>query len=214
MANGRLSIANKDTTIARRRYNRITATYDHMEAFVERYRFSKWRKLQWSKVEGSRILEIGVGTGKNFPYYPADVEITAIDFSEEMLKRARERAERQKVKVRLQQMDVQNLDFDDNSFDTVVATFVFCSVPDPIQGLQEIGRVCKSGGKIVLLDHVLHSNVILSNIMTIANPLVVRLMGANINRQTVNNVVKSNLTLESFTNLNLGIFKLIEARAT
>jgi ubiquinone/menaquinone biosynthesis C-methylase UbiE len=213
MVNGRLSIDNKTTTAARRRYNRIAATYDHMESFVERAYFSKWRKLQWSKVEGTQILEVGVGTGKNIPFYPAGAEITAIDFSEEMLKRAKERAERREVKVRLRQMDVQNMDFKDNSFDSVVATFVFCSVPDPIQGLQEINRVCKPGGKIILLDHVLHANVIIGNIMNLANPFVVPLMGANINRQTVSNVIKSDLTLESVTDLGFGIFKLIEARA-
>lgn len=204
---------NKATGIALKRYNRIASTYDHMEGFVERAYFSKWRRLQWSKVEGRHILEVGVGTGKNFPYYPANADITAIDFSDEMLKRAGERAKRQKVKVQLLQMDVQSLDFEDNSFDSVVATFVFCSVPDPIQGLNEISRVCKPGGKIVLLDHVLHSNVILGTIMSFASPLVVRLMGANINRRTVNNVIRSGLILEKVTELGVGIFKLIEARA-
>ena len=200
------------TETVKKRYNRIASTYDHMEGFVERYYFGKWRRLQWSKVEGKRILEVGVGTGKNFPYYPIDAEITAVDFSENMLERARERAERQKVKVELLPMDVQNLDFEDTTFDTVVATFVFCSVPEPIRGLKEIARVCRPGGKIVLLDHVLHSNIIIGNIMNRANPLVVRLMGANINRRTVNNVSSSGLTLERVTNLSAGIFKLIEAR--
>ena len=72
--------------------------------------------------------------------------------------------------------------------------------------------MCRPGGKIVLLDHVLHSNVILGNIMDLANPLVVRLMGANINRRTVNNVIGSGLTLEQVTDLSMGLFKLIEAR--
>ena len=125
----------KATEATKRRYNRIAPVYDLMESLVERSRYSRWRELLWSKVEGIKILEVGVGTGKNFPYYPPNAEITAIDFSEKMMSRAREKAEKRKVKVNLQQMDVQNLKFNDNTFDTVVASFVFCSVPDPIRGL-------------------------------------------------------------------------------
>ena len=61
----------KDTEAVRKRYNRIAPSYDFMEGLVERSRYSQWRKLLWSKVEGNKILEVGVGTGKNFPYYPA-----------------------------------------------------------------------------------------------------------------------------------------------
>jgi len=202
----------KATELAKRRYNRIAPLYDLMEGLVERSRYSKWRKLLWSKVEGTHILEVGVGTGKNFPYYPADAEITAIDFSKKMLKRAQDKASKQKLKVRLQQMDVENLEFEDDTFDTVLASFVFCSVPDPVRGLIEIERVCKPGGKIALLEHVLSANRILGWLMNLANPLVVRMVGANINRRTVENVSKSGLVVEQITDLGAGIFKLIEAR--
>ena len=208
-----MKIESKHTEAARKRYNRIAPVYDLMEGLVERSRYSKWRELLWSKVEGNSILEVGVGTGKNFPYYPAHAEITAIDFSEKMLSRAMMRADKQKVKVNLQQMDVQNLEFADNTFDTVVATFVFCSVPDPVKGLREIERVCKPGGKAVLLEHVLSANRLLGVIMNLLNPLVLRLMGPNINRKTVDNVANSGLRVEKVTDLAAGIFKLIEARA-
>ncbi len=202
----------KVTELTKRRYNRIAPLYDLLEGLIERSRYSKWRELLWSKVEGPHILEVGVGTGKNFPYYPSDAEITAVDFSDKMLKRAKDRANKQNVKVCLQQMDVQNLDFEDNTFDTMVASFVFCSVPDPIRGLREVERVCKFGGKVVLLEHVLSANRILGWFMNLANPLVVRMIGANINRRTVNNVFKSSLVIEQVTDLGAGIFKLIEAR--
>ena len=179
---------------------------------MERSRYSEWRDLLWSKVEGTRILEVGVGTGKNFPYYPAGAEITAVDFSEKMLERARIKAIKQKVKVNLQQMDVQNLEFADSSFDTVTASLVFCSVPDPIRGLKEIERVCKPGGRVVLLEHVLSANRIMGWLMNLVNPLAVRTMGENINRRTVENVRESGLEVEHVTDLAWGIFKLIEAR--
>ena len=109
-------------------------------------------------------------------------------------------------------MDAKNLEFDDNTFDTVVASFVFCSVPDPIQGLTEVKRVCKPRGKVLLLEHVLSANRILAWLMNLVNPLVVGTMGPNINRRTVENVVNSGLKVEKVTDLAAGIFKLIEAR--
>lgn len=90
-------------------------------------------------------------------------------------------------------MDVQNLEFADNSFDTVVTACVFCSVPDPILGLKEIRRVLKGDGLLVMLEHVRSKKEPIGKIMDILNPLVVGLYGANINRNTVENVKKPGL---------------------
>ena len=206
------ALADRASEITRRRYNRIASLYDFNEALAERLRFAAWRRLLWSKIEGKRILEVGVGTGKNFPYYPPAVEMTAIDFSEKMLRRAEAKVEKQDIKVVLKLMDVQRLEFEDESFDTVVATFVFCSVPDAVKGLAEVRRVLRLGGKVVLLEHVLSANRVLAWFMNLANPMVVRVMGANINRRTVENVEKGGLKLEKVTNLGASIVKLIEAR--
>lgn len=202
----------KATRAVRKTYNRIAPVYDIMEGLVERSRYSRWREILWSKVEGAKILEIGVGTGKNFPYYPKDVEVTAIDFSEKMLERARKKARDLGIRVRLGQMDVQDLELEDNTFDTVVGSFVFCSVPDPIKSLQEVRRVSKPGGKVILLEHVLSANRLLAWLMNLVNPVAVRVMGPNINRRTVANVAKSGLKVEEVTDLAFGIFKLIETR--
>ena len=156
-----MSMERRATEVARRRYNRIAAVYDLMESVVENSRYNRWRQALWSKVEGKDILEVGVGTGKNFPYYPENTDVTAIDFSEKMLSRARKKAQKQELKVHLFQMDVQNLEFENNTFDTVVSSFVFCSVPGPARGLMEVERRCRPGGKVV------------------------RIIGANINRRAV-----------------------------
>jgi ubiquinone/menaquinone biosynthesis C-methylase UbiE len=202
----------KATEIAERRWNRTSSFYDYMMVFMERIRLRKYRRLFWSRVESSRVLEIGVGTGKNFPYYPTDAGIDAIDFSEKMLEHANNRDKKQKVKVHLQQMDVQNLDFADNTFDTVAATMVFCSVPDPVRGIREVERVCKPGGKVVLLENNFSSIPVLAWFVKLANPLVMRIIGADFNRNPVDNVAKSDLIVEKVTDLGRGLWKLIEAR--
>jgi ubiquinone/menaquinone biosynthesis C-methylase UbiE len=200
------------TEIARRRWNRTAVFYDLMMALVERLRLGRYRRLLWSRVESSRVLEIGVGTGKNFTYYPPDAEMDAVDLSDKMLERAEDRARKQKVKVNLQQMDVQNLDFADNTFDTVVATMVFCSIPDPARGIREVERVCKPGGKVVLLENNFISIPVLGLFVKLANPVAMRIIGADFKRHPEENVAKSGLAVERVTNLGRGLWKLIEAR--
>jgi ubiquinone/menaquinone biosynthesis C-methylase UbiE len=180
-------VAGDDATrLTRDRYDRIAFCFDALEALMER-RFRPWRAALWSKVPGSRVLEVGVGTGKNLPHYPAGAALTAVDLSAGMLRRAVERRRRSGRAVSLCQMDVERLAFPDGCFDAVVATFVFCSVPDPVAGLRELKRVLKPDGRVFLLEHVRSRHPLLGRLMDFLNPLVVRLVGANINRRTVEN---------------------------
>lgn len=172
----------------RRRYDRLAPWFDSLEGFLEGLVFRRLRKKLWVQAQGEHILEVGVGTGKNFAFYPDHARMTAIDFSPRMLAQAKRKRERKQLDVHLDLMDVERLYFADNSFDTVVASFVFCSVPQPRKGLKELYRVLKPGGQLLLLEHVLSSNKLIAKLMNLFNPLVVRLVGANINRQTVKNV--------------------------
>lgn len=201
------------TADTRSRYDRIAAVYDLLELPIERLFYARWRKRLWADVEGPELLEVGVGTGKNMPYYPDGAHVTAIDLSERMLSLAHRRAKRLGLSVDLRQMDAQALAFPPDSFDTVVATFVFCSVPDPIMGLRELARVCQPDGEIRLLEHMRARNETLGRLMDLVNPVVVRAMGPNINRRTVDNVRKAGLQVDRVQDLSIqGVFKLIFAR--
>lgn len=200
----------KDVTEkVRDRYSRISFFYDLMEWPLERVAFSRWRKKIFNFLESDDILEVGVGTGKNFEFYPAGKAMTAIDLSPGMLSRAKKKAERKGIRVNLLEMDVQNLQFADQSFDIVLATFVFCSVPDPVKGLEEIKRVCKRGGRIILLEHVRPKGILLGKSFDLLNSFTVRIMGVNINRDTVRNMGKAGLKIIEEKSLFRDIVQLI-----
>lgn len=204
-------IDEKLTSLTKARYNRQADRYDKKVALMERLAMKRWRALVWEKARGPRILEVGVGTGANFPFYPQGAKITAIDLSDRMLDQAARKAEQEGIAVELLQMDAQALQFPDNIFDTVVTTCVFCSVPNPVLGLREIARVLKPTGRAVLLEHV-RSETPLGIVMDLLNPLVVRMSGANINRRTVENVRRAGLVMEGVDSFLFNIVKLIVAR--
>ena len=178
---------------------------------MERFRFASWRVKIRDRIVGPRVLEVGVGTGKNFHYYPAGVTVTGIDMSPKMLRRARRKASRLETQVQLLEKDVQDLGFKDHSFNTVFATFVFCSVPDPVLGLQELRRVCAPGGRLLLIEHMRPNNLFLGALFDWINPLVVRMTGANINRRTMDNIRKAGWTVISEEKLSSDIVRFIEA---
>lgn len=197
-----------DSDKIRKRYDRVSKVYDIVESPMEMMSLKKWR-LEVMKGLSGKVLEVGVGTGKNIEYYPEGLDITGIDFSEKMLEKAKLKAVKFNKNVKLMHMDAQNMIFNDNTFDTVFTTCVFCSVPDPVRGLKEIRRVCKPGGKIIMIEHVRSEKKVLGIIMDLFNPLTVNLYGANINRRTVENVGKAGFSNIDVQNLTSDIVKKI-----
>ena len=201
------------TDLTRRRYERLAAHYDRLEGMTEK-RYRPWRQKLWRQVLGPRVLEVGVGTGKNMPYWPNHVSITAIDLTSGMLALARRRADQLVLNPDLRLGDVQALDFPDASFDTAVATFVFCSVPDPVLGLRELARVVRPGGQILLVEHMRPDNPVLAGITDLLSPIVVQLIGANLNRRTLDNARQAGLRVKQIEGLAMaGMYKLIAAQS-
>jgi ubiquinone/menaquinone biosynthesis C-methylase UbiE len=200
------------TALIQARYERISYIYDRMEGMMER-RFRPWREKIWQFAYGPRILEVGVGTGKNMEFWPKDCKVSAIDLTPGMLEIARSRAKKlNRSGDDLFLADVQHLDLPSDIFNTVIATFVFCSVPDPVQGLQELGRVVRPDGHILLLEHVRIDRPVIGTLMDVLTPLVARLNGASINRRTVTNVRLAGLRIDHIMDLDkMGMFKLIFA---
>lgn len=195
-----------------RRYDRVAPFYDSLEGVME-LRAAQWRSDLWSEVTEGDVLEVGVGTGKNLRFHPARARVTAIDIAPKMLERARRRAEIEGSPVVLERADVQALRYPDGSFDVAVATFVFCSVPDPVLGLRELRRVLRPGGRLLLLEHVLSERRWLRKIMRRLDPITARLVGAHIARETVASVRDAGFTIREVRDLALDVVKRIDAVA-
>jgi ubiquinone/menaquinone biosynthesis C-methylase UbiE len=171
------------------------------------------RRRLWEQAQGHRVLEVGVGTGRNVPYYPSESRVVAVDLSPGMLQRAVRRAGRAGRQVDFVLADAQHLPFREDAFDTVAATCVFCSVPDPVRGLKELRRVCQAGGSTLLLEHVRARNPVLGKMMDWLNPVSVRFQGVNINRDTVNNVKLAGFDVEREDSFMVSIVKMLRARS-
>ncbi len=182
------------TDEARLIYDRHAGTYDICSLPMELMAGTARRQELFQGLKpGDSVIEIGVGTGRNIPHYPDNIQVTAIDFSERMLDNAKRRAEKLNVEnVDFHLADVQELPFENNSFDRAVTTFVFCSVPDPLKGLSEVNRVLKPGARFDLLDNMTY-----------------RMMGAHINRKTMDNIRLSGFHVEREDNLFLDVVKRI-----
>jgi ubiquinone/menaquinone biosynthesis C-methylase UbiE len=120
--------------------------------WLDRLFTGRYRQRQFGTVEG-RVLDVACGTGTNFRYLPASVDLVGVDISSPMLAKAAEELDQQGLDGRLRRMDAQALDFEDDSFDTVISALSTCTFPDPVAALQEMERVCRPDGEIRLLEH-------------------------------------------------------------
>ena len=170
-----LSLVTVKNEFVRSVYRDISSWYDYF--FGPTLHGARLAAMTRLPIEsGNRILEVGVGTGINALLYPEYCDVTGIDFSSSMLRKAGRRLRQRGVRnVDLLKMDAANLEFEDNSFDCVYAPFVISVVPDPVKVVQEMNRVCRVGGHVVVLNHFLSDNRFLARAERLISPLTVHI---------------------------------------
>ena len=188
-------------------FDHLAPIYDHFMLPFERGVLKRWREMLWRDVEGRRILEVGVGTGANLPFYPKGVEVFGLDRSRKMLLKAKG-----KGLDRLVLGEIEALPFANGVFDGVVSTLVFCSVRDPLRGLGEIRRVLREGGRLYMLEHVRPEDF-KGPIFDLLNPITVLVMEEYINRRTHILVADAGFSILKEVKLTSdGLFRYVVAR--
>jgi len=152
-----------------------------------------------------------VGTGNDFKFLPPGLDIVGLDISPQMLERARPLAAEYQGQVELEVMDVQDLDYPDASFDTVVTACTFCSVPDPVRGLRELHRVLKPEGRLLMFEHV-RSDIAIFGLALDAMTCLTRWIGPDMNRNTTENVRRAGFEVMREENVYFDIVRAIEAQ--
>jgi phosphatidylethanolamine/phosphatidyl-N-methylethanolamine N-methyltransferase len=170
-----LSVTVVENDFVERVYEKLASVYDIMFGpILHPGRVDAIRRMGIKR--GDRVLEVGVGTGINAALYPRDCVVTGIDFSSSMLEKAHDRIARKGVRnVRLLEMDAADLKFPDDTFDIVYAPYVISVVPDPLAVTREMRRVCRPGGRIVILNHFLSLNPFVARIERIISPATVHI---------------------------------------
>lgn len=157
-----------------------------------------------------KVLEVSVGAGNNFPFYPSDVHVTAVDFSSKMIEKAAEAAKEYSLSCELVISDVESLDFSENSFDTVVSTLSLCAYENPNQVLSNLQLWLKPGGKILLLEHGISSNPIYAWLQHRLDRLSVKFVGCHQDRDILKMVREAGIIIEQMEQMMLHSVVLIQ----
>ena len=194
--------------VTQKKWDNASKSFD-LFSFADDRRFGPYQRELFKKMRG-KVLMVAAGTGADFKFFPPGLDVVALDISPKMLEKAALKAARYEGSITLRQMDVTKLDYPDSTFDTVVTACTFCSVPKPIVGLQELRRVLKPGGQILMFEHVRSVIGPFSVVLDLMTALT-RKLGPEMNRDTVGNVQKAGFRLRRVANVYLDIVKTIEA---
>lgn len=192
-----------------KKWDAASASYDFMGAFGEERRWRPFKTELYAAMDG-KILFMAVGTGLDILSFPPGKDITGIDISPKMLEKAAPRVAAYGSTMTVQDMDVHDMPFADNTFDQIYTACTFCSVPDPVRGLEALRRVLKPGGKLRMFEHTGSRLFPFGVMLNVMNPLM-RKLGPEVNRDTVANVRAAGFQVDKVTNIFLDVVKTIEA---
>lgn len=200
---------NKSSLI--RKFNKQAPKYERNS---KQRTLGAWRSRLLQDVDG-KVLEVAVGAGANLPYYNQNtVDLTAVDFSPDMLESARKLAKELDFQVSFLEQDIEMLKLPERSFDCVVSTLSLCGYENPLRVLNQINRWCKSGGLICLLEHGLSNNKLLGLTQHLINPAARCVSGCHFNRDILQIVEASDVKIVKTERYYGGMVHLIWARAT
>jgi len=192
------------------KYSRIARYYETLEKPLDSF-LCPLRERAVSFVEG-KTLEVGVGVGKTLRYYPRDVELCAVDAVPETLEIAREKARKLNLNACFKVADVEELPFPEGSFDTVLSSFVFCTVPNPEKGMREILRVLKPGGRAIFLEHTKSDSPLLNYLFLLPLKLPLKVLLDDDPLRETHRLVSKYFEIEREESYHRGIVRLIIAR--
>lgn len=194
-----------------RYWDKKSRSYDREMAFMQKVLFGDSRDWACSQANGD-VLEVAIGTGLNLDAYPPDIRLTGIDLSDEMLEIARARARELGREVALRQGDAHTLPVDDATFDTVVCTFGLCAIPDIDTALDEMTRVLRPGGRLILVDHVASSSRVARGVQRALEVITVPMASEHFLRRPLTQVTQRPFTIERAERFKLGLIERIVAR--
>jgi len=194
----------------KRKWDFSSSFYDLLAYGPER-RWAPDKRELFANMHG-KVLFVAVGTGQDIPFFPPGRDIVGIDISPCMLAKAKSRAANYAGTLDLRVMDIHALEFLDHSFDQVVTSCTFCSVPNPVAGLTALRRVLKTGGMLYMFEHT-GSNVFPFNLMLDVMTPLWKPIGPEMNRDTVANVEKAGFEIQQVKTVYLDVVKTIIARS-
>jgi len=200
-----------ETERVRRIWEKLAPRYDKDIMRFEKILFSGGREWVCSQARG-KVLDIGVGTGRNLEHYPKGIRLTGIDISAPMLDIARHRASRLGREVDLREGDAQALEFANANFDSVVFTLSLCSIPDDGKAISEAKRVLRPGGRLLLLEHVASPRWLVRTVQRLLDWITVRTVGDHLVRDPLVHVQAQGFEVERMDRLKWGIVERVAAR--
>lgn len=197
--------------LTRRKWDRLAAQFDLMTGYGAQQRWGPSKREFFSAMSG-KVLFLAVGTGLDIPFFPPNQDIVGLDISPRMLERAEPRATAYSGNLELREMDVHDMSFAPGSFDQVFTSCTFCSVPEPVKGLEALRRVLKPGGELHMFEHT-GSRYFPLNLTLDLMTLIFRRAGPDMNRPTLENVQRAGFIVREVNQLYLDVVKIIRAVA-